>query len=453
MKTRQILLITVTTGFLAGAAYALYQLGKHEGMQNSLSDKNACLQDTGASKKVLYWHDPMVPGQKFDKPGKSPFMDMQLVPVYADNADPASGNSVSINPRIQQNLGIRTASVVVGKLNAVVQAVGSVAYNERDVAVLQARSNGFVEKLYARAPLDLVRKGQPLAELYVPDWIAAQEEFLAAKRMQGQAIVGLLDATRQRMRLVGMTDEQIHTVESSGQLHARITITAPLSGVMTELSVREGMSVSMGTPMFRINGVDTIWVNADIPENMAHKVQVGNRIEARTASLPGTVFHGKVAAILPQVDNNIRTMKARIELANPASPDARLLPGMFATLSFTGTTPKDRLLVPSEAVISTGVRNVVILAQDDGRFLPVEVEVGAESNNQTEILKGLQAGQKIVASGQFLIDSEASLKASITRMEGAAVSISAAASAPATSAAASASNSKLPETVLAGAKK
>ena len=439
MKTRHILLVSVTTGLLAGAAYGLYQLGKHEGMQNSLSDKNTSLQDAGAGKKILYWHDPMVPGQKFDKPGKSPFMDMQLVPVYADNADPASGNSVSINPRIQQNLGIRTASVVVGKLNAVVQAVGSVAYNERDVAVLQARSNGFVEKLYVRAPLDLVRKGQPLAELYVPDWVAAQEEFLAVKRMQGQAITGLLDAARQRMRLAGMTDEQIHTVESSGKLHARITITAPLSGVMTELSVREGMTVSMGTPMFRINGVDTIWVNADIPENLAHTVQTGNMIEARTASLPGVVFHGRVATMLPQVDSNTRTLKARIELVNPGNSGAQLLPGMFTTLNFAGTARKDSLLVPSEAVIITGMRSVVILAQDGGRFLPVDVEVGAEAGGQTEILKGLQAGQKVVASGQFLIDSEASLKAGITRMEGATSAISA-------------SSSSLPATVPAGVK-
>ncbi|MES2037818.1 MAG: efflux RND transporter periplasmic adaptor subunit [Pseudomonadota bacterium] len=419
MKTRHILLAMIATGLLAGAAYALYQLGKREGMQNSLSDKNTSLQDTGAGKKVLYWHDPMVPSQKFDKPGKSPFMDMQLVPVYADNADPANKSSVSINPRIQQNLGIRTASVVLGKLNAAVQAVGNVAYNDRDVAVLQARSNGFVEKLYVRTPLDMVHKGQPLAELYVPDWIAAQEEFLAVKSMQGQAIAGLLDAARQRMRLVGMMDEQIRMIESSGKLHARITVSAPLSGVMTELSVREGMTVSMGTPMFRINGVSTIWVNADIPESMAHKVQVGNLTEARTASLPGIVFHGKVAAMLPQVDSNTRTLKARIELINSGAAGAQLLPGMFATLSFTTAARKDTLLVPSEAVISTGTRSVVILAQDGGRFLPVDVEVGAEAGGQTEILKGLRARQKIVASGQFLIDSEASMKASVTRTEGA----------------------------------
>ncbi|MBI3731339.1 MAG: efflux RND transporter periplasmic adaptor subunit [Burkholderiales bacterium] len=437
IKTTHVLLATVATGLLAAAAYGLYQLGKHEGMQNSLSDKNAKLQDAGATKKVLYWHDPMVPAQKFDKPGKSPFMDMQLVPVYADSADSTNESSVSINPRIQQNLGIRTASVVSGKLNTVVQAVGTVAYNERDVAVLQARSNGFVEKLYTRTPLDMVRKGQPLAELYVPDWIAAQEEFLAVKSMQGQAITGLLDAARQRMRLVGMMDEQIRMVESSGKLHARITVSSPISGVMTELSVREGMTVSMGTPMFRINGVGTIWVNADIPENMAHKVQAGNLIEARTASLPGIVFHGKVAALLPQVDSSTRTLKARMELASSGSSGTQLLPGMFTTLNFTGTARKDTLLVPSEAVIITGTRSVVILAQDGGRLLPVDVEVGAEAGGQTEILKGLQAGQKVVASGQFLIDSEASLKASITRMEGAA-------SATAASSATSASSSNLP---------
>src|SRR5207244_4378871 len=171
--------------------------------------------DPATGKKVLYWHDPMVPGQKFDKPGKSPFMDMQLVPVYADSD--ADAGTVAISPRVQQNLGVRTAEVKQGNISMTVEAVGTVGYNERDVALVQARSNGFVERLFVRAPLDPVRKGQPLAELYVPDWVAAQEEYLSAKRIAAQAtgtsLASLADAAKQRMRLAGMTDEHIRAIE------------------------------------------------------------------------------------------------------------------------------------------------------------------------------------------------------------------------------------------------
>src|SRR6266853_3362902 len=157
----------------------------------------------------------MVPGQKFDKPGKSPFMDMQLVPVYADGGDESA---VAISARVQQNLGVRTVEVKQGSLASAVEAVGSVGYNERDVAVVQARANGFLERLYVRAPLDPVRKGQPLAELYVPDWVAAQEEYLSATRIGAQTDVkGLAEAAAQRMRLAGMSDAQIAAVEAGGK--------------------------------------------------------------------------------------------------------------------------------------------------------------------------------------------------------------------------------------------
>lgn len=411
MKNKNIILVLVAVGLASLSGYGLYRIGMRQGMQAAAPMSDSA----GSDQKVLYWHDPMVPGQKFDKPGKSPFMDMQLVPVYADNAADggADEGKVSISPRVQQNLGIRSAEVMEGSLNSAVAAVGSVAYNERDVALVQARSNGFVEKLYVRAPLDPVRKGQPLAELYVPDWVAAQEEYLTVRRMPASGEDGLLDGARQRMRLAGMSDQQIRMVEASGKVHPRITITAPAGGVVAELAVREGMTVMTGAPLFRINGVAIIWVNADIPESLAAQVRPGNAVEARTPSLPGTVFKGKVSAILPQVDASTRTLKARIELSNPSG---QLVPGMFASLSFDSTARKAILLVPTEAVISTGTRSVVMVAQGDGKFLPVDVEIGNEANGQTEIRKGLEAGQKVVVSGQFLIDSEASLKGSATRM-------------------------------------
>jgi Cu(I)/Ag(I) efflux system membrane fusion protein len=408
MNNKRILLALTAAVLAAAGGYGLYRLGMNRGMTAAAASSDGVQAAPG--RKVLYWHDPMVPRQKFDKPGKSPFMDMQLVPVYAGEA--SDDGNVSVSPRVQQNLGIRTAEVTKGQLSAPMEAVGSIAYNERDVALVQARSSGFVERLYVRAPLDPVRKGQPLAELYVPEWVAAQEEYLSIRRMP-DAGGALLDAARQRMRLVGMTDDQIRLVESSGRTHSRLSIAAPISGVIAELGAREGMTVTAGAPLFRINGLGTVWVNAEVPENFASRIRPGSAVEARTPALPGITFQGKVGAILPEVNAATRTVKARIELANPAG---RLVPGMFATVSLSGAAGKDVLLVPSEAVIQTGTRNVVMVAQGEGKFAPVDVEIGREANGQSEIRKGLVAGQKVVVSGQFLIDSEASLKGTTTRM-------------------------------------
>jgi membrane fusion protein, copper/silver efflux system len=419
------LLVVVVLG---ASGLALYRLGlTHAARTNALRADVATPSSSGASpmtqnldaangKKVLYWHDPMVPGQKFDKPGKSPFMDMQLVPVYAEG-DGADTGGVAISPRVQQNLGVRTAEVTRGALGSTAEAVGSVAYNERDVAVVQARSNGFLEKLYVRAPLDPVRKGQPLAELYVPDWVSAQEEYLSAKRIDERSRAangaGLADAAKQRMRLAGMSDPQISAVETGGQVQPRFIINAPIGGVVGELSAREGMTVMAGASLFRINGLSTVWINADVPEAAAAQIRPGSLVEVRASAISGTVVKGKVSAILPEVNPATRTLKARIEVANP---NGQLLPGMFTTVTFLPTAGKDVLLVPSEAVIQTGRRSVVVLAQPDGTFVPTDVDLGLESSGRTEIRKGLQLGQKVVVSGQFLVDSEASLKATTTRM-------------------------------------
>jgi Cu(I)/Ag(I) efflux system membrane fusion protein len=410
MKRHTFIFAFVATAIAGAGAYGIYAAGVRHGMQAVPS--SAAVIDRSAARKILYWHDPMVPGRRFDKPGKSPFMDMELVPVYADAA--ADEGTVSIGARVQQNLGIRTAEARKGSLGSRLEAVGSVAYNDRDVALVQARSNGYVERLYVRAVLDPVRKGQALADLFVPDWVAAQEEYLSVRRMgSGPGTEGLADAARQRMRLAGMTEEQIRHVETSAKVQPRVSITAPASGIVTELGAREGMTVTAGAPLFRINGIGTVWVNAEVPENAAAQVRTGTAAEGRTQALPGMVFSGKVGAILPEVSAATRTLKARIELANPAG---RLVPGMFVTVSLAPAARKDVLLVPSEAVIRTGTRSVVMAAVDDGKFKPVDVETGAEANGQTEIRTGLEEGQKVVVSGQFLIDSEASLTGTALRM-------------------------------------
>jgi len=367
--------------------------------------------DPDTSKRILYYHDPMVPGNKFDKPAKSPFMDMMLVPVYAD-IDNDTG-TVTVSPRIQQNLGVRTTAVQVGALEPQVETVGSIAFNERDQVTVQARATGFVEKLFVRATLDAVRRGQVLAEMYVPAWIAVQEEFLSLRRMQGTDLEPLVDAARQRMRQAGMSDAQIGAVESSGMTQPAIELIAPISGVVTELMVREGMTIAAGSTLFRINGLASVWANAEVPESQAASLRPGARVRARSPAMPGTVFNGKVQAILPEVNPVTRTIKARLELSNPGG---RLLPGMFVQMQLIDTRSAKALLVPTEAVIRTGKRSVVMLAEDNGRFRSVDVEPGIESAGMTEIRRGLQAGQRVVVSSQFLIDSEASLRGVESRL-------------------------------------
>ncbi len=380
--------------------------------------------DPANGRKILYYHDPMVPANKFDKPAKSPFMDMMLSPVYADgNGDTGR---VSVSSRIQQNLGVRTAPVVEGVLAPQVAAVGSIAFNERDQVVVQARATGYVERLHVRATLDAVAKGRPLADLYVPEWIAAQEEFLSVRRLQGTDLAPLVDAARQRMRQVGMSDAQIAYVESSGSTQSRFTLVAPISGVLTELAAREGMTVAAGSTLFRINGLATVWANAELPESQAALVRPGAKVQARSPAVPGTVFEGRVQALLPEVNAGTRTLKARMEIANRAG---RLVPGMFVQMQFMDMRADKALLVPTEAVIQTGRRTLVILAEDNGRFRPVEVEIGIETGGQTEIRRGLQAGQRVVVSSQFLIDSEASLRGVQARLNAEPAPV-AAASAP-----------------------
>ncbi len=387
---------------------------------NASMQAPAVAADAGATasgkKKPLYYYDPMYPQTRFDKPGKSPFMDMMLVPVFADGG--ADSGSVNISSRVVQNLGIRVAEVTSGKVDKKVEAVGTVAFDERAVVLVQAKVAGFIEKLFVRAPLDPVVKGQPLAEILAPEWVAAQEEFLALQRSP-QANEALRQAARQRLLLLGMSESTIAAVAVDGKARPRITLLAPASGVIGELAVREGMSVAPGAMLFRINGLSTVWINADVPETQTAWIKPGGVTTATVPAWPGETFKARVTALLPDINMATRTLKVRVEVANPAG---KLKPGMYATVSFATSKGGEVLMVPSEAVIATGTRSVVIVADtaQDGKqqFMPVDVETGAEAAGMTEIRKGLARGMKVVLSGQFLIDSEASLKATGNRMSG-----------------------------------
>jgi Cu(I)/Ag(I) efflux system membrane fusion protein len=355
---------------------------------------------TGA-RRTLYWYDPMVPGQHFDKPGKSPFMDMQLLPKYADES-PGAAAGVQIDPARAQSLGVRLATVERGSLPSGVGATGVIAFNDRDVAVVQAKAAGFVQRVYARAPGDTLAAGSPLADLLVPEWAGAQGEYLAVKRTGDPA---LIQASRQRLALLGMPPALIEAVDKTGRARSVVTVSTPTGGVIKTLGVRNGMAVTAGQTLAEINGLSRVWLNAAVPEAMAGQVRLGDGVTATLVGYPGEIFNGRVTAILPQTDAASHTLTARIDLPNPGG---RLRPGMFASAQFGGMG-QPALLIPSEAVIRTGARNLVMIAQPGGRYAPAEVRIGREAGGRTEVLAGLSDGEKVVASGQFLIDSEASL--------------------------------------------
>lgn len=360
-------------------------------------------------RKVLYWYDPMYPQQKFDKPGKSPFMDMQLVPQYASAGSDRA--TVSIDPGLTQNLGLRFATVSRGTFDSSLDVSGVLAFNERDVAVIQARTPGFVERVYAHAPGDVLKANAALADILVPEWVAAQTEFLALKR-NGDA--DLLAAARQRLQLTGMPATLITQVERGGKVQPYLTLTSPIGGVLQELNVRTGMTVAAGETLARVNGLSNVWMAVAVPESEAGTITVGQTVEAQLPAFPGIKLNGKVSAILPETNPDSRTLRVRVELPNP---DGRLRPGLTAQVRLNRSTQHSVLWVPSEAVIRTGRRALVMLAEDAGRYRPVEVQLGQESDGKTEILRGLEDGQKVVTSGQFLLDSEASLKGIVASPE------------------------------------
>ena len=420
MSTKRMTFIGVAVVAIAVALLGAYRLGERQASDASPRDAAQATpatpathdaMATSADRKILYWHDPMVPGQRFDKPGKSPYMDMPLVPVYADEAQ---GTGVAVTPGMTQNLGLRTAVVRRGPVQSGIDLQGVVTQNERATVVVQSRAAGYVEKLYVRAPLDPVARGQPLATLYVPEWSGALSEYAALRKANIDA--SIVGAARDRLRLLSVPDDAVARAERDGTIESRYTLTAPIGGVVAELGAREGVQAQPGMMLFRIVDLSTVWVEANVPESQAGLVHTGTHAEARTDAYPGRAFVGKVTAILPQVDPATRTLRARIELANPGLV---LKPGMFVRVGVHLADAGQVLLVPQEAVIATGKRNVVIVANDNGRFEPREVALGRATGSDVEVTAGVAEGQRVVTSGQFLIDSEASLKSALPRLEAA----------------------------------
>ncbi|AOK63276.1 RND transporter MFP subunit [Burkholderia ubonensis] len=399
--------VLLGAGYVAGARNAATNAAAATTVAASPGDK----VDPKTGRKVLYWHDPMVPNQHFDKPGKSPFMDMQLEPVYADEGGGSSG--IRIDPGLQQNLGIRYASVRRQDTAGGFDAVGTTQFDESRADVVQSRVTGYIDRLYASAPMQRIAKGAPVASLFVPDWLAPQEEYLALKR--GGMDAGLLEASRARMRAMSIPDGIIASLDRTGKARTHVVLTSPEAGVVSELNVRDGAMVAPGQTLAKIAGLSTLWLIVEIPEALALSVQPGMTVDATFAGDPTQHFNGRIREILPGISTTSRTLQARLEIDNAA---LKLTPGMLMRVRVAGQKAVSRLLVPSEAVITTGKRSVVIVKNGDGRLQPATVTVGNDIGNETEVLSGLNDGDTVVASGQFLIDSEASLKSVLPRLAG-----------------------------------
>lgn len=362
-------------------------------------------------RKILYWYDPMIPGQHFDHPGPSPMSpSMQLVPKYA-GAGGGNEGGVRISPRLEQNLGMRTAVVRVGVLRRELRVPGVLAWDRRRSVVVSARADGVLSRLFVRAPFDRVHAGQPLAELLAPAWMSAVAEYRVLEQAHSADARGLRVAALQRLRVLGMSADEIRSAD--GGAGGGIVLRAPVTGVVSALEVRQGQQVSAGMTLLRIDDLTRLWLDAAIPQAEVAGVGAGTRVQVEASAFPGRVFNGRVEALLPEVDPRTRTETARIALDNP---DGTLAPGMYATVRLLVTASTPYPLVPDEALISTGVQNRVILDLGDGRMAPRAVRIGRSAGGYTEVLAGLKGGERVVTSGQFLIDSEADLNGALQRL-------------------------------------
>ena len=359
-------------------------------------------------REILYWVAPMDANYRRDKAGKSP-MGMELVPVYADEAG-SDGSSVTIAPEVIQNLGIRTAVAERSRLWRSIDTVGYVDFDESKVSHIHLRTEGWIEHLAVHSEGDRIRKGEKLLELYSPELVNAQSEFV-------QALAGgnrsLIQASQERLSALGIPAEQIKTLKKSRKVNQNIVIRAPQDGVVSNLAVRHGMFIKPDKQVMSLADLSSVWLVAEIFERQADWVKVGQTAEVSLAFLPGHTWEGQVEYIYPSLDPKTRTLKARLRFPNP---DEALKPNMYANVKIYGGAKDDVIVIPVEALIRTGREERVVIALGDGRFESRTVTAGIESGDWVAIIEGIQPGDRVVTSGQFLIDSEASLKASTQRM-------------------------------------
>lgn len=377
-------------------------------------------------RKILYWRAPMDPTEIYDKPGKSK-MGMDLIPVY--EGDEAGGaGSIIIDGSIQQNMNLRTAEVERRDLANVIRAYGKVTYAEDKKYSINTKISGWVERLYINTTGEKVRKGQPLLEIYSPELVATQEEFILALKNQKKSESSpfenmqrnaqkMVDLARNRLELWDISRSEIDKIEKNGQTQRTILLRAQVSGIVLHKAVNEGDKVGPGMDLFHIIDLSKVWVEASLYESELPLVDVGQRVELELDHLAGEKLVGKVDFIYPFLDQKSRANNIRIVFNNP---DLKLKPEMDASVWIYGSIHEGILAIPAEAIIHSGTRKVVFVAKEEGKFEPREVKIGTESNEgYVEILSGLFEDEKVVVSGQFLLDSESRTREAIAKMRAA----------------------------------
>ena len=385
----------------------------------------AGMTDPKTGKKIKYWAAPMDPTYIRQEPGKSP-MGMDLVPVYEEEGDgkePAS--TIRIDPVTIQNMGIRTEKVKMGSPVKTIRTVGNITYDETRIYTVNTKFNGWIEKLYVDFEGEQVRKGQPLFDIYSPELVTAQEEYLLALeqyRSLGQsgfeqvreAARRLRDASHTRLRYWDVSPAQIRRLESSGMVRKTVTVFSPATGVVTKKNAFQGHYVKAGEHQYEIADLSTVWVDVDIYEYELPWVEKGMPAEMELTYIPGKHFKGRVLFIYPYLNPKTRTATLRLEFPNPKG---LLKPAMYSNVYLKSEIEEKSLLIPQEAVIDSGVRKVVFVSRGNGKFEPREVELGLEVNDDRyQILNGLSEGEEIVVSAQFMLDSESRLREVIQKM-------------------------------------
>ena len=391
---------------MAALALILALLGGFGGYEFAKSGRQAATE--GAGHRILYWYDPMVPNEHYPGPGKSS-MGMALQPKYADEG---ARGGVTVSPNVMQNLGIRLAKVEVRNISPIVRSVGHVDFDQRLVTQVQTLTPGFVESLSVRAEGEPIGAGQVIAQVYSPELLAAQNEYRALLASRSIVSANLRSAARQRLLLLGAPGSLVARLDHGGPPQRTYPVITRTAGVVTTIGARPGAQVTPGQSVVTIQGLGQVLVIADVPEALLGNVHVGQAAKITFPAYPSDTRHGVVDYIFPTLTAQSRTGQVRITLPNPG---ARLKQGMFANVTMQGTGGS-AIVVPSEAVIDTGRRQVVIVKRGNG-FVPQEVRTGRDFDEYTEVLAGLQPGEQVVASGQFLIDSEASLQGFLNRLQ------------------------------------
>lgn len=377
-------------------------------------------------RKVLYWQAPMDPTEIYDRPGKSK-MGMDLVPVYEDQAGMSAGGTINIDPVTVQNMGVRTAFVTRMNFTRVIRTVGKIEYDEEKLYTVTTKISGWIEKLYANFTGEIVRKGGPLLEIYSPELVTTQEEYLLAlntQRLVSQSSFGsikkgaesLLESTRKRLLYWDVPQSEIDRLEKTGQVKKTILLESPATGMVIQRNAIEGSHIKEGVNLFEIADLSKIWVHASLYDYEVPWVTEGQKAEMELSYLPGKTFQGKVAYVYPYLREKARDVHVRLEFSNP---NLELKPGMYVNVQLQGKIIPNALVVPSESILRSGERNIVFVVRDEGKFEPREIrmaEEGGPNNRYTRIISGVLEGEQIVTSAQFLLDSESRLQEAIQKM-------------------------------------